>query len=161
MEFPSDKPEFFFEFVRRTRSVVEEYSGEYEATLLANCLLGLLVVPKEHLFDRIPNEPLDRFPAWGVPPEAIQSPGRCDFGETHDMNLRQLMKSLRHAVAHFAVSPLNEDGQSVGFIFKNRNGFELTLRLDQMRKLAIQLAEHLEQQLDPNQHIQRTGSAGR
>lgn len=34
-------------FSEHTLAVVEAYSGEYDATLLINCLLGLLVVPKE------------------------------------------------------------------------------------------------------------------
>src|SRR4051794_33161821 len=33
------------EFMKRTLTIVKEYQGEYDATLLLNCLLGLLIVP--------------------------------------------------------------------------------------------------------------------
>lgn len=36
-------------FVCRTNKLIQEYKGRYDATMLLNCLLGLLVVPFENI----------------------------------------------------------------------------------------------------------------
>jgi HEPN family protein len=39
--------QFERDFMRRTLKLVQDYQGPYDATLLLNCLLGLLIVTKE------------------------------------------------------------------------------------------------------------------
>lgn len=41
------RPDFELDFMTRTRQIVDEYHGHYEATLQVNCLVGLLMLPKE------------------------------------------------------------------------------------------------------------------
>jgi hypothetical protein len=39
--------QFERDFMRRTLKLVQDYQGPYDATLLLNCVLGLLIVTKE------------------------------------------------------------------------------------------------------------------
>ena len=41
------KAEFDIEFMHRTKKIIEGYKGQYNVTLLLNCLLGLIVLPSE------------------------------------------------------------------------------------------------------------------
>jgi hypothetical protein len=45
-------------FIERSLALVQQYSGPYDAALLLNCLLGLLVVPKESCLAAIPETPI-------------------------------------------------------------------------------------------------------
>ena len=139
---------FQHDFMKRTLSIVDEYKGPYDATILINCLLGLLVLPKEALIDKIPIYPYEELAQWGINPKSIKRFGRCDYGHEHTPNLRQLVKRLRNAVAHFNVEPLHLDGEVSGFSFKDRNGFRAELSLDELREFVGKLAMHLKQETD-------------
>ena len=137
------EPEFAKSFMSRTLEIVQGYEGPYDATLLINCLLGLLVLPKEALLDRIPTTPFDSLEQWGIQTSSIKSPGRCDYGHQHDLNLRQLARRMRNAVAHFQVEPFPKKGAVEGFAFKDRNGFHAKLTLSELNAFVVKLSEHL------------------
>ena len=50
-------------FIERSLTLVQEYRGPFDATLLLNCLLGLLVVPKESCLAAIPQVPITELKA--------------------------------------------------------------------------------------------------
>ena len=136
---------FEHEFMRRTFVLVDEYKGLYEATLLANCLLGLLVVPKEAWYKKIPEADFNSLSDWGIRPDSI-TPGKCEYGNEHQPNLRQLVRKLRNAVAHFKVRPINKDDEVHGFSFEDRGGFCAKLSLDEIGALVRHLANHLREE---------------
>ena len=73
MEFAE---EFEYDFMKRTLSLMQSYSGPFDATLLLNCLVGLLIVPRETAFDRIPLDPISSHSTWGLSPGSIITVGR-------------------------------------------------------------------------------------
>lgn len=83
------EPEFAKSFMGRTLEIVQGYNGPYEATLLINCILGLLVLPKEALLDKIPTTSLALSNEWGIQLSCIKILGKCDYGHQHELNLRQ------------------------------------------------------------------------
>ena len=138
------EPDFAKSFMRRTLEIARDYDGPFDATLLINCLLGLLVVPKEALIERIPTTPFGSLADWGIQPSSIISPGKCDYGHEHFPDLRQLVKRMRNAVAHFKIEPVPSKGEVQGFTFKDRNGFVARLKRSELRDFVIKLAAHLE-----------------
>ena len=54
--------------MKYTLEIVQRYGGEYDATLLLNCLLGLLIVPKEACFESISEDPISDLAEWGISP---------------------------------------------------------------------------------------------
>jgi hypothetical protein len=144
VEFPEEDREFILAFMRRTLDIVQKYSGPHDASVLLNCLLGLLVVPKERMLEYVPADPLDRLHEWGINPNVIKR-GRCECGDPYPKTLRQLVKCMRHAIAHFDVRPINENKECVGFTLSNRSGFRVNLRVAEMHAFVERLAEHLKQ----------------
>jgi hypothetical protein len=130
--------------MQRTLEILNSYRGPYDATLLVNCLLGLLVVPKESLLDKVPSDPFENLSAWGINPGSIKRLGKCDHGDEHKPNLRQLIRRLRNAVAHFNVDPIHDKQEVSAFRFADRNGFLAIVPLAELHALATRLAEHLE-----------------
>ena len=51
------RDEFERDFMLRTLDIIKDYQGKYDATLVINCLLGLLIVPREtSLYAKIPGD---------------------------------------------------------------------------------------------------------
>jgi len=130
--------------MRRTLEIAKTYNGPYDATLLINGMLGLLVVPKETLIDKIPTAPFESLSEWGINPGSIRSAGKCEYGHEHSPNLRQLVRRMRNAVAHFKIAPFPSKGQVQGFTFQDRNGFDARISLPELHDLVVKLAAHLE-----------------
>ncbi len=126
-------------FMKRTLELVEEYRGPYDATILLNCLLGLLIVPKEKSLEKIPNDPISDIEKWGISPDSIQ-----DIGDKEPATLRGLVINLRHAIAHTLFTPVYENEYVLGFEFKNRSGFKAFIKLDEMKKFVNKLAKYIE-----------------
>jgi HEPN pEK499 p136 len=137
------EPTFEKSFMSRTLDIVNNYDGPYEATLLVNCLLGLLVLPKETVIQRIPAAPVASLNEWGIRPGSIKNPGTCEYGHQHDLNLRQLMRRMRNSIAHFDVKPIHREGEVEGYAFKDRNGFHVELSVSDIKLFVSKLLRHL------------------
>jgi hypothetical protein len=134
-------------FSDHTLAVVKEYEGKYDATLLINCLLGLLVLPKETMLQAIPESPLTELQAWGIAPTSIRDSGRAGGPNDPDpRTLRGLVFNLRHAVAHFRIRPVPKDGDVRAFEFTNKRGLHAEISIAELRVFVNRLSEHLRQQ---------------
>lgn len=112
------------DFIERTIRLIDQYTDmiqglEFEEqlnyTLTINCLLGLVVMPKERVVTYIPKEPLtaETLSAIGLNDSTID-------GSIKD--LQELIQHLRHAIAHFDIEVISVcDSNLVDFIeFKGR-----------------------------------------
>lgn len=87
--------EFIKEFAERTKHVYEDAKkGDYEVTALINCMVGLLIVPKERLFDKIDNAILGN--------EKVAELKKCVKANSYHqtLDLKFICRHLRNAVAH-------------------------------------------------------------
>lgn len=99
------------DFVRRTLYLIDQYEHlkeqyrfeeQYNHTLLINCLLGLIVLPKAKALTYIPKTRLafvKGLKEWGV----TKSTFNPDIKDT-----RELFQQLRNAVAHFDIEFISE-----------------------------------------------------
>jgi hypothetical protein len=134
-------------FSEHTLIIVNEYSGQYDATLLINCLLGLLVVPKETVLNAIPETPLSELASWGIEPASIKATGTSRRSSDPDPNtLRGLVANLRHSVAHFRIQPVPKKGDVVAFEFKNDRGLDAVISISELRDFVTQLSDYLKNQ---------------
>ncbi|MEI2272556.1 HEPN family nuclease [Sphingobacterium sp. ML3W] len=94
------------EFIERTLHLISQYESQlhkysfaeqYNHTLLINCLLGVIVLPKERTIGFLPNSRLTR--------ELLENMGIKE-SIIHDeyQDLRSLVIKLRHCIAHFSLS---------------------------------------------------------
>ncbi|MBK6592768.1 MAG: hypothetical protein IPG23_08490 [Burkholderiales bacterium] len=123
--------------------IVQGYSGPFEATLLVNCLLGLLVVPKETVLEAIPEVPFSELANWGLSDTSIKCPGRSTKTNPNPSTLRGLVANLRHSVAHFRVKPVPASGDVHSFEYTNDVGFHAIVPLSEMRCFVEKLSSHL------------------
>lgn len=135
--------QFLQDFMRRTRQIVEDYPGKYDATLLLNCMVGLLIVPRERMLRYAPGDDISEIGKWGIPLASIQSYPRVKkYGESY--NIAWFMIKLRNAVAHSNFTPKHDEAATVsGFEFWDRDGFRAIIGLYHLRQFLIRLSEHL------------------
>mgnify|MGYP006971735529 CR=1 FL=1 len=115
------------DFIERTISLISQYDQlliatdipfeeQYNYTLLINCLLGLIVLPKQRTRSYIPKT-------------LITSDLKKEMGLTNSIissninNLRDLVMQLRNSIAHFDLEILSYDKKFLvdEIIFRNTN----------------------------------------
>lgn len=133
-------------FSEHTLCIVDSYSGDFDATLLVNCLLGLLVVPKETILHAIPEDPISELANWGINPASIRNPGKATPKNPKPETLRGLVTNLRHAVAHFRIKPVPAQGEVEAFEYKNDTGLHAVISIAEMRSFVQKLSGHLAKQ---------------
>ncbi|GGP78936.1 HEPN family nuclease [Shewanella ulleungensis] len=113
------------DFIIRTIALIEQYDEfitdvrfeeQYNYTLIINCFLGLVVMPKERIVNNIPAEPLSN---------QFKVKLGLDNAELHNSitDLKKLILQLRNSVAHFNIEIISADQQfQVDYLlFKHRN----------------------------------------
>lgn len=104
------------DFIERTLELIAQYESllhkykfekQYNYTLLINCLLGLVVFPKERAISFLPKQRIDISlrREMGITQSAF-NPEITD--------LKSLIISLRHSIAHFYISFESDDKE--GFL---------------------------------------------
>lgn len=135
-----DYKQITIDFAKRTKFLIESYSGEYEVTLLVNCCLGLLVVPKEKEFDKIPDEEIPlKGDMWGLSRESIT------VKSAHSgYNLRYVIRRVRNGICHFNIRSIPDEQNNISALeINDGNDFSVTLSTEQLRELAFSLTDHV------------------
>ncbi len=99
--------DFETDFVQRTLTLIDQYNEmievqgkpfreQYNYTLTLNCLLGLIVLPKERALSFLPADRLTQQLKTNMGLRESQLPGP-------EMTLRALILKMRNSVAHFSV----------------------------------------------------------
>lgn len=101
-------------FICRTNKLIQNYNGRYDATLLLNCLLGLLVVPFEKYNDYCKNE--ERTSVIRDMFDQLQADGRYN-SSGYDYDDFGILRCLRNSIAHFHVESIANEGVITGFRF--------------------------------------------
>lgn len=107
---------FVKDFVNRTNNAIQNYGGEYDATMLLNGLLGMLIIPFEKhpaIFDNysVSLEIMQLF-------SELKENGRYStYG--HHYRAYDIIRNLRNAIAHFNVDNVSENEKVWGFIFSS------------------------------------------
>lgn len=100
---------FELDFIERTIRLIGQYTEmiqdlnfdeQLNYTLTINCLLGLIVMPKEKVITYIPEEALNA--------ENLQRMGLVNSTIDDSIkDLQELIKNLRHAIAHFDIDVIS------------------------------------------------------
>lgn len=103
------------EFIERTINLIGQYTDlckrfpfeqQYNYTLMINCLLGLIIMPKERVVSFVPNERLttDYKNEIGLSNSVIAA---------SVFTLRDLIIRLRHSMAHFRIEVISENDENL------------------------------------------------
>lgn len=134
------------DFARRTRSNLLalrnlQNSGVevFEVTALVNSMLGLLVFPQQSYVNGLPEVPLEELACEGWPiPHVLD-------GYPQVANLKQLVRHLRNAIAHFHIKfETDSSGQIASLVVwntdphRNKTTWKAKLTMAQLEAIAMQ-----------------------
>lgn len=103
-----------FDFIERTMRLISQYyeildqypfKEQFNYTLTINCLLGLIVMPKEKVMSYIPDTRLTA---------DFRNQIGMEYSEIGNgiRTLRELIRGLRRSVAHFDINVISEDDRN-------------------------------------------------
>ena len=139
--------QFEIDFVNSTRDMMVQYPRPFDPTMLLNCSVGLLILSRERMFDRIPTCPVKE---WGVRPGEV-----IDFGPSQidaPDSVRNFMRQLRNCLCHSCFTLYHENESCVGIHFKSNlknNSFEARIPLKVLKYLIIRLAHAITESTTP------------
>ena len=138
------------DFVERTLKLISEYDGEFEVTLLVNCCLGLLVLPKEKHLNSIPDKeiPLEGS-LWGISREHLSVDcGSCGY------KLKDVIRRLRNGICHFKIKTIPDGSKQIKTLeIRDRGKFKAAFDVSQIKELAESLGQHV---ISHNKSLQPT-----
>ena len=139
------------DFAKRTKAnlaAIDRLRNEghevFEATQLVNSTLGLLVFPQQSYVAKIPKIPLAKLERLGWPVPEVEP----SFTQAAD--LRQLVRYLRNAIAHFNIEFEGDGTDHIRLLRvwnKDRNNivtWEATLSVSDLRGIADKFVELLQ-----------------
>lgn len=112
------------DFIERTLELISQYESvlhkyefdkQFNHTLLINCLLGLIVFPKERAIDYLPKTRIDT--------QLHKDMGIVNSSFNPNINeLRSLIIALRHSIAHFDIHFVSDSDEFLidRILFKDR-----------------------------------------
>jgi hypothetical protein len=103
------------DFIDRTMKLITQYESifhrfkfeeQYNYTLLLNCLLGVIVLPKERLYSHIPNHRItsNLKKEMGIKESNISGEYKT---------LRDLIHALRNSIAHYSFEIISETAENL------------------------------------------------
>ena len=104
------------EFIQRTLNIIAQYKRQeshlgteyYDVTLLLNCLLGLVVLPRESKLDKFPDSEIPET----IRPTLISAKDKS--AKDIQIKFKEYIIGLRNGIVHF--------GKANSLSFKNENG---------------------------------------
>lgn len=140
-----------FDFVYRTKQIIEQYEKfnidnheKFEVTLLINCLVGLLIIPNQHWFNKLPETEISEV-EWGINLDQILF---IRHGETK--NVKVVATHLRNSISHYhfkllALNDINIDEIELSdYLPMNRGGaltFHTSMPITSLWKFADRLSQ--------------------
>ena len=142
-----------FDFVKRTKSILEQYSEidfstiteeSYEITLCMNCLMGLVVLPQQVWFSHVPNTDLNK--DWFIKKTHISNINSGQY------KINEIVKHIRNSVAHGNLTPISKDkgkNKKITHLqFKDYSDnkktiltFDATIPVETLKKFALKFAD--------------------
>ena len=129
-----------YDFIKRTLEIIEEYQGDNDVTLLINCCLGLLILPRERHFDSLPNKQITKNKDyWGLTYISVTTD--C---ESRGYKLSNIIRRMRNGVCHFKIeTKANINNNISGLIIKDNGGFKVEMSVTQLKEFVTQLAQYV------------------
>ena len=128
------------DFIDRTIEIMNSYNSKNQVTLLLNCCLGLIVLPKERHFNKIPDKNIpENGILWGISRKNVTVD--C---EDCGYNLRSVIRRIRNGLCHFKIESIpDEKNQIDKLVIKDRGKFKVELTINELKELALSFANKI------------------
>ena len=145
-----------FDFMERTKELIENYRGKYKASAIINSSIGLLFVATEKFQKEINRASKTiTIEKWGLKPFKISLCGRVkkdgSFLE-ETMTLATVSRHIRNSLAHCHFTQIvnGTNSRISGFELTDysyrkprRKTFEMEVSLDELKKFMISMANYI------------------
>lgn len=145
-----------FDFINRTKEIIKQYDSlvvknkgikkdeKYEVTLFINCLVGLLILPEQKWFKRLPLEAISE-KEWGISESQVMF-----IKKGEKKNVKNIARHLRNSVSHYRFKVFRHSSKNIKEInfkdFKKTDRrvltFESTISIEDLRKFTTKLTEY-------------------
>ena len=128
-------------FVQRTLHILQTYDGPYGVTLLVNCLLGLILLPKERDFNHISGRNVLCFSDLGIREGEVQTWGNI---VEEERTASRFLRCMRNSVAHIKIESITHNGEIESLRFCDNSGFEAVFSIERLKEMLVKLVEQIE-----------------
>lgn len=128
------------DFVLRTLHILQNYDGPYGVTLLINCMLGLIVLPKERGYNHIAEPDGIRFSDLGLNEDDVKCWGNVSVKE---QTAARFIRCIRNSVAHIQIESISKEGEITSLCFNDESGFQAILPIEKIKEMTYRLAEYI------------------
>ncbi|MDR0436882.1 MAG: hypothetical protein LBH22_01120 [Bacteroidales bacterium] len=159
------------DFVKRTKKITEqykEYGGNFDVTLLLNCLVGLLIIPYEDLRrklpEKLPEKIIDR-ENWGISEHDISIILDRD-GMEERKSVKNVAKHLRNSIAHYEFMAFPDEEANIKTIrFEDRLrlsphewivSFEAIISIVNLRIFVNKLSEYYINEIEKEMRFEKS-----
>ena len=136
----SEYTNFPIDFVKRTKANLSDYSGDFEVTNLINSCLGLIIIPKQRISDRIPTyEFTEQNCDFGITLKNI-----C-FEQNKNYELSNILRHIRNGLAHGRIEQKSKNGEIAGLRIYDKNNnsgenFSIEFSVEEFKRFAISVS---------------------
>jgi len=156
------KTDFDIEFIERTQKIIREYKGEFEVSLLLNCLMGLIIFPNEfsrkyelNFLDQKTDE-VDVIKNIISKSDSIFNPKKRKRKQIKNekKNVRVFLRKLRNGFEHANITTINDKEKWIGLIVEDKGLYidnipdlKVNITSDELRELAIYLSNEYQKNI--------------
>jgi len=126
------------EFISIKKCIKNDFKESYETTLLINCCVGLLIIPNEKLFEKLPITKIN-LEDWDISEEMIE----IEIIKT----VRKTVTHLRNSISHYRFISFAKSGEIIGFEFTDKDNkkdkydnFKIKLPLKNLKEFLSKLS---------------------
>lgn len=132
------KDRFEKEILTRTLNIWDNYSGPFEETLFLNLCVGLLIIPKESLYNQLSTEEVS-IANWDIDPSWIT------FEKKNDKTVKTTIRHIRNAIAHNGIAYVAQNGvitciEIEDKDFGQQTSFTMSLKMSNFKDFVLKVA---------------------
>ncbi len=146
MGIPAGK--YDIELIKRTKKLLKTYEGNFNLTLLMNCLLSLIVLPQQYnaRIRKLPfmNDELNEIAEIQF---VLNSTGFFFDRRNFNNDLKNLLNRIRNGIAHQRIEAISENNKWKGIIIEDYDmagnlGLHLELTTAELRRFSFYIADN-------------------
>lgn len=145
----SNYKDFSKDFIERTKYNLEVYQGEYEVTHLINSCLGLIIIPKQMLADKLSNEAIyEGDLSYGISKD--KNFIKDDYAPTGDKihGLKNIVRHIRNGLSHGRIERrVSNDkkkeiiGLKIYDCYNGEENFLIEFTLEEFKTFALRVSD--------------------
>lgn len=138
------------DFIKRTLIIISQYdeldlpkNKKFEVTLLLNCLVGLIILPQQEWYNKLPDEIIDSR-KWGIGVEHISF-----IKKGENKSVKNVVKHIRNSVSHYNYRAFSNSKNKISelkfsdFTYDKIKTFESNIPLKKFRKFVDEFSKYV------------------